>query len=75
MGPEGLSGIQSESSVALFIKEEQVGSARAIHLYVLEVPQGGVTFQNMHRTEQNSSALRWLQLILGRAQWLHPCIQ
>ena len=32
IGPEGLSSIQSESSAALFVKEEQVGSARAIHL-------------------------------------------
>ena len=44
VGPEGFRGIQSESFVALLVKEEQVSCARAIHLYVLEVPQGGIAF-------------------------------
>ena len=48
MGPDGMRSILSQAPTALIVVQEQIGSARAIHLHVFQLPKDGVALQYVH---------------------------
>ena len=48
MGPDHMCGILAQALMALLVIKEQIGSARAIHLYVFQLPKNRVTLQYVH---------------------------
>ena len=48
MGPDGMRSILSQALTALLVIKEQIGSARAIHLHVFQLPKDRVTLGYVH---------------------------
>ena len=48
MGPDCIRGILAQTPTALLVIKEQVGSPRAIHLHVLQLPKDWVALQYVH---------------------------
>ena len=48
MSPDHIRSILTQTMVALLIIEEHIGSPRAIHLHVLQLPKDWVILQYMH---------------------------
>ena len=48
MGPDCMCGILAQALMALLVIKEQIGSARAIHLHMFQLPKDRVTLQYVH---------------------------